>query len=461
MKINYSMELTQKIQEIMSTDLLGALYELYPVEKLRKYKSKSNKRDRVYNAENTAITMIATALQEDKSLQSSVNIFNRIHNKNIEMIETNQKEYEEKARAEDVSSPKHAGRPKKYRIRVAKSKQKDLSLNTSSYSQARTRLDIEYLLEVYKHSTEQPGLEIPTKWKGREVYISDGTYLQMQDSQELKEIYQVKKSNGEAMDGYPQALLEVILHQGSGIVSDFKLGSRHVSELELIRDLIQRIPAGSLLLADDLYCTYAIFCLLKKQGVDIIVPGKRDRNYRVILEIAKGDEIVELKRTKHPDWLASETELPETIIMRRITYEHPEHPGEESVLYTSILSEEIDKADIIIKYESRWDIEITIRETKTIMDINVIRSKSPEMVIKELLAALIAYNLLRKIIVQSSLKRDFSPEAGIIQKCFEDSRIILIDKKGRIYNRWSPGRNGYIINKNIEIQNNFQTKQAL
>ncbi len=50
---------------------------------------------------------------------------------------------------------------------------------------------------------------------------------------------------------------------------------------------------------------------------------------------------------------------------------------------------------------TRWDIEIGIREVKTIMDINVIRSKTPEMALKELCISLGTYNLIRKIIYTS------------------------------------------------------------
>ena len=38
---------------------------------------------------------------------------------------------------------------------------------------------------------------------------------------------------------------------------------------------------------------------------------------------------------------------------------------------TTLLDESIEKADIISKYSSRWDIEVSIREIKTIMQKNM------------------------------------------------------------------------------------------
>jgi Transposase DDE domain len=443
MTINHSLEISMELQDIMKKDILGVFYDMFPFKELETFNRKTDTRDRIYNEDNTILTMIATSLQEDKSLRNSVNIFSWIHNKNIELVEKKAKEYEEKERIEESNRDKHPGRPKTYKMRVAKSKQQEISLNTSAYSQARTRLDISYVNEVYKYTTDFSDVEVPSQWKGMEVYITDGTYLQMQDSKELREYYQVIKSNGEQMGGYPQALLQVVIQQGSGAIKHFELGNRHVSELELITRILPKIQKDTLLLADDLYSSYAIFCLIKQNGLEIIVPGKRERNYKVIEEISQGDEIVEIKQTMHPKWLSKEVELPKSILMRRLTFEDPYNPGKEYVLYTSLLDKKLCKTDIVTKYFSRWDIEISIREIKTFMDINVLRSKTPEMALKELMTALIAYNLVRKIIVKSSFIRDFSPKENIIQKCFEGSKPILIDKKGRIYSKWSPGRNGY------------------
>jgi len=82
---------------------------------------------------------------------------------------------------------------------------------------------------------------------------------------------------------------------------------------------------NSLLLADDLYNTYYHFCLILKQQCHIIVPGKRDRNYKVIRTIGDNDQIVEISKTVRPDYVSKEEwdNLPETILLRRICYAYP------------------------------------------------------------------------------------------------------------------------------------------
>ena len=63
----------------------------------------------------------------------------------------------------------------------------------------------------------------------------------------------------------------------------------------------------------------------------------------------------------------------------------------------------------------RWDIEISIREIKTLMDINVFRSKSKDMLLKKLHIALIAYNIVWKLIAESASVDivGFSPQDNI------------------------------------------------
>jgi IS4 transposase len=184
--------------------------------------------------------------------------------------------------------------------------------------------------------------------------------------------------------------------------------------------MIKKLEKNSLLLADDLYNTYYHFCLILEQQCHMIVPGKRDRNYKVIRTICDNDQIVEISKTVRPDYVNREDwdQLPKTILLRRISYDYPTKNGmEPAVLYTTVLDDTITAADIVAKYTMRWDIEISIREIKTIMDINILRSKSREMLFKELITALTAYNMVRKMIAESADEVGIPPQNDIFQKC--------------------------------------------
>jgi hypothetical protein len=415
---------------------------MLPAESIDKYvKEKlSRTRDKVYTPERTAFSMIFTGVQEDKSLQNTVNIFNAKYESECKILKQQETELLQQSKFEDSQKEKKSGRPREYKSKIPKSKSRELSDSTVAYTNARKRLPIE-LLDLIIEQTNSPIDIKQESWHGYKTYITDGTYLQLQDTSEIRKKYPPVENNGM----FPQALLQVFIRQGSGQIHNFGLGNRKISELELVLPMLQNMQSGDLLLADDLYNTYYFFCLTRQQKADIIVPGKRNRNYTVIKIISEGDEIVKINKPgKRPNYLSKEkwTALPKNILLRRISYKYQTKNGlETAILYTTILDEEIEKTEIILKYTSRWDIEICIREIKTLMDINVLRAKSPDMLEKELTASLIAYNFVRYIIVKSVENTDFSPQRNIFYQCTPTNRPILLDKKGRVFNRWSSGRN--------------------
>jgi len=309
--------------------------------------------------------------------------------------------------------------------------------------------------EVFNYS-KAFSKESQVKWQGMITYILDGCYFQMQDTPALRTKYYVRENDG----AYPQGLLEALICQGAGYISDFRIGTRHQSELELAYTMLESLPDNSLILADDLYNSYAIFTKILQTNNHIIVPGRRKRSYIVVQTLAPGDQIVQIKRTMKPDWLKGKNDLPGSMTLRRITYLSPTS-DEEYVLYTTLLDPTILKSDIIVKYLTRWDIEISIREIKTIMDVNVVRSKTEDMVFKELITAFTAYNMVRKVIARSVQKTDFSPKENLIQEFFEGNKELFIDKKGRKYKRWSTGRYGKPDEKNKETRFIWQTQSIL
>jgi len=453
MKENYSLFLTKKIAQEIQKDLSGIFYSFFPFDKLASKKPK-NVRDRVFSPENTILTMILTMIQEDKTLQNSVNIYSLIHKKNQKRIAEMQERFEQEK--ELGKKEKKAGRPRTGIGRIAKSKTQEISKDTSAYSQARIRLPEESLRTVFEDSKDFADIQYPNKWHGYRVFIADGTYLQMQDTEALRSKFRNKKAGA-----YPRGLLEAIIEQGSGAIYDYELDSDSKSELELLSRMICTIPQGSLLLADDLYNCFAIFSLLKQRGVEIIVPGKRTRNYRVVETIAEGDEIVELTKSNNSEWLHGKQIEDKKLLMRRIEYENPQKEGEKSVIYTSLMDKTLSKTDIILKYECRWDIEISIREIKTIMDVNVVRAKSPEMAGKEVASSLIAYNYIRRKIAEGTENSVFSPETDIIQKYFEINSPVLLDRLGRRYTKWSVGRRGYTDEGNNQVHNPAAERSSL
>ena len=177
--------------------------------------------------------MLLSATKEDKSMQEALNTFKLVFENDCQKVFKAEAQQLENAKIEDNFAKKCPGRPKKYQSTQPKSHQKPLSENTAGYSTARKKLDTRLVQTVYEHSTDFGDLDNEL-WYGLKTYITDGTYLQLQDTEDIKSEYVVKNQE----DSYPQALLQVFIRQGSGQISQFELASRQISELKLVVPMI-------------------------------------------------------------------------------------------------------------------------------------------------------------------------------------------------------------------------------
>ena len=434
MKDNRSLALTMRIQKELRKDLSSVFYDFFPFDMVDKLKPKGT-RSRVFSPVNTLLTMILTMLNDDKSLQNSVNLYSHIHLKNKKRIEAANKQVLEEQKRQTKRKP---GRPRKSIGRVAKSKTKEISKSTSAFTQARKRLPLELFEPVFNDSKDFTNIKYPRKKKFNRVFIADGTYLQLQNTKSIREEFYKPSWNS-----FPRALLESIIEQGSGAVYDYRLLSDKKGELEALSSMIENIPKDSTLLADDLYNCFGIFSLLKSNRIDVVVPAKRKRNYKLIETIGAGDDIVEItNHGKQYQWLEPDRLEHEVLRLRRINYYDIEKDKNRTIL-TSLSADEYSKSEIIQLYNTRWDIEISIREIKSIMELKVLNSKSTDMIRKELASGIIAYNYIRKSIALATESSAFPPETDILEEYYENIKPTKQDKLGRRYNKWSPGRKGY------------------
>ena len=421
-------------QELKKGVMLTIMGEHIP-EKIFDIETPVKSRDRVFTHRNTLETMLLSATLEDKSLKNSVTQFYVVHQKKREILEQEKKQQIEKQKEGLKNKTGLRGRPRTFAVKLPKSKETDISLNTAAYSKARKRLPVQ-LTESLFESTKITGFKNDySHWHGFPVLLTDGTYLQLQDTPEIREKFPIKNNSG----SYPQALLEAVIVRGTGQLFNYKLSSRSVSELLLFNDLLDEVPEGYMILMDDLYNSYEIMSKCILRGIHFVVPAKRKRNFKVIRSYGKGDVIIEITRPQsRSKWAKANDPILPKITLRKIDCVSAD--GKEYVLFSSVLDQDIDKTGIQILYLTRWDIEISIREVKTIMNINVLRSKTPEMLGKELKVSLSAYNIIRKIIYASLKDLPFSPKEDFIYEFYSLGKSILIDKKGRVYKKWSTGR---------------------
>lgn len=434
----------KKITDLKKSNLLGVFEKDIPLKPIHDFKNQSKKkfRNRVYSLELTLSGMLYQASQDDKSEQNTVLKISQYHNDTIKTLQKTQEELLENASNE--VKPRKIGRPKRIVPKIQRSKLNPISLNTSSFDEARQRMPVEVMRKVFEETTTwfkaENQINSP-QWHGRDVYAGDGSTFKVPDTPELRKYFDSPTDSNPPP--LPIGRLQGLINLYGGGLVGVAINTYGSSEARMMKKLYQMIPKGAVFLGDDLYSSYGHIAYCQCLGIDIITQGKHKRKEKIIKQLSANDQIVEWSANIKPDWYEETDDLPATIQLRKITYTNPKKTNQKCFIYTTLLDEKkFLSSDIIVLYLSRWEIELSFLQIKVILMMEYLRGKTIDMVYKEIYAHLILYNLLRKIIKESCSEKigTFSPCSEAIQIGASMVKGPYIDKLGRSYTRWRGGR---------------------
>jgi hypothetical protein len=293
--------------------------------------------------------------------------------------------------------------------------------HTGGYCKARAKLSekvIERLAIRVAHGCEEA---IPENWLWKNehpVKLADGTTVSMPDTQANQQEYPQQASQQEGL-GFPVARMVVLLSLATAMVCGMAMGpysGKETGELALMRQLVDQLDPGDILLSDRYFCSYFMIAMLLQMNVQIVTRlhhARKEDAYR-IQRLGKHSNLVRWLRPAKPDWMDQSTyeQMPESLTLRQIKAKINE-PGfrVESVVVVTTLTDtkKYTKEDIAELYHKRWHVELDIRAIKCTLGMDVLRCKTPAMVRKEIWTCLLAYNLIRKTMLQAALDTDLSP----------------------------------------------------
>jgi putative transposase len=297
---------------------------------------------------------------------------------------------------------------------------KPCSDNTGAYCRARAKLSERVLCRLTYQVADGCEAVLPRawRWKGLTVSLVDGFTLSMPDTPENQEAYPQSSSQEEGLR-FPVLRGLVALSLATAMVRGLAVGpclGKETGETALLRELFDRFRPGDVIVADRYHCSYFMICLLKERGVNVVVRlhQRRKADFRRGKPLGPGDHLVEWLRPPRPDWMDEETyqRMPKSLQVREVevAVAQPGFRVRKLVVVTTLLdAREYTRKDLAELYHQRWLAELDIRAIKCSMGIDVLRCKSPAMVRKEIWACLLAYNLIRRRLLQSALARKRSP----------------------------------------------------
>jgi hypothetical protein len=279
-----------------------------------------------------------------------------------------------------------------------------VGLSTGPYCKARQRLPVTLLVRLCRkvgRRLEDSSPEV-WRWRGRSLILVDGATVTMPDTEENQALYPQSRSQKSGV-GFPMARLVVLIPLASGVVLDWAMAAckgKQTGEDTLFRQLYGALNRDDIVLVDRYHSSYFTIAQLRAKGVDMVSRqhAGRTTDFRRGQRLGKRDHLAIWKRPERPDWLAQDVydRIPEAMTVREAKV------GKWVLVSTLTNSTEVSKAELNALYVQRWQVELDLRSIKSVMGMDILRCKSPDMVHKEVSAFFLAYNLIRAVMAQAA-----------------------------------------------------------
>jgi hypothetical protein len=287
------------------------------------------------------------------------------------------------------------------------------SPSRGTVSNARARLSFEFWKRLFKFISEQAQdlSKRYDRWRSHRIVLLDGTCISMPGNSKLfDEFGSVKGYHGQCK--YPLARMVTLCLANTMTVIAYNLGLYNEDETKLAFPLLKGLEKGDLLLADRHFAAAHFYFYYKSLELEFLTKAHQ------CLKISRVKRIKSYSRNDFIGWLKinknyrqKEPELPEKIMVRFIRTVVRVR-GERKVVWlvTSLLDDKLYPAKEIVElYGKRWRIETLFREVKINFSADVLRSKTPEGVRKEITARLVAINVVRTIMLEAAIESGVDP----------------------------------------------------
>jgi hypothetical protein len=273
-----------------------------------------------------------------------------------------------------------------------------LSVNSGSYSLARSRLDVRVLHWATANVFDSLVETFPPSWRDRRAFLIDGSTLPLASTPELRAAF--PPAQNQHGDSHWPILHLAVAHElasGLAVVPEFgpMYGPAAVAEVALARRLLARLPARSILLADRNFGIFAFAHAAGVAGHDVLLRLTQPR-FAALRKQAKPEGAGRWSLTWRPSrWdRKSNPDLPAGAEVQGWLHEVRVSDTLTLWLFTTAEGSGEEMASL---YGQRLHVETDIGDLKGMLKLDELRGRNTDMVEKELLAGVLAYNLANQV----------------------------------------------------------------
>ena len=291
-----------------------------------------------------------------------------------------------------------------------------VSCHTGAYSDARKAMPLIVVEKVADRLLDHLLLQRREALPGwsRRVFVLDGTTVETPHTPELVKAYP-PALNQHGQSHWPVVLLLVAEELTTSLAQrpcwGPKYGPAAVSEQKLTERVLERLPPASAIMGDINFGVFSVAFAATQRGHDVLLRLQPSRALALLRGVPPGSAIdrplwwrPSLHDRKHHPGLPADACVRGRIIKQQVTASN----GVTMTLYFfTTLQLPLDQ--ILQLYGQRWNIETDFRSLKQTLDLQMLRCLSVDMVAKELVLAIAAYNLVRAVMDAAAQQNNLDP----------------------------------------------------
>lgn len=274
---------------------------------------------------------------------------------------------------------------------------------TTSFSDARQRLPLEVFEKTLRHTAARIAADLQTgPWLGLHIALLDGSTCRLRPFGDIPMHFAPHRPGNCKKDPYwCVARVVGLFDRDTGALLDTAMGSLKASEQVLSALILKRSWKQWVLVADRNFGVYSVARATSQAKAHLLARLTKVRAAKLArlanLSLAAG---LDAPITWHP---SKDDQCPEGLepnpVPGRLLAVRIARPGYRPFtlyLFTTLVDAQTYSATALAElYGQRWRVELYLRYVKTQMDLGFLECHSANMVRKEWLAGLIAYNIIR------------------------------------------------------------------
>jgi Transposase DDE domain len=289
------------------------------------------------------------------------------------------------------------------------------STATTSYSNARQRLPLDFFLQAFKLQAQKiVSLDAQARWRGFLVSLLDGSTVRLRSYGNIPKHFAAhgNQNKGPAYWSLMRVVVSFCAFTGAALESC--MAATRVSEQELACQIIlSKSWASRLFIGDRNFGVFRIVQSAIAAGSHVLLRLSEPRARKLLgRSLALGQHAVCWSPSRFDQLQAECSKEPVEGQLLVVEIRRAGFRPQRLYLFTTLAqSADYPPQELVALYGMRWHIEMNLRYLKSQMHLVQLECKSAEMAKKEWLAGLMAYNLIRAAMFCAALRGAIKPLA--------------------------------------------------